>query len=147
MAGLLSDAYTEVICDGFHLAPETIRLIHKVKSPDRVILITDSMEGAGCPDGEYDVAGQTVYDRQGKANTAEGTISGSTLDLFSGVKNYASFCGIPLSEAVNPASINPATMLGLSGVGKLAVGFRADFLRVSPKLELKEIYVGGVRVN
>ena len=147
LAGLLSDAYTEVICDGFHLAPETIRLIHKVKSPERVILITDSMEGAGCPDGDYIVAGQAVYVRGGKAYTAEGTISGSTLDLFDGVKNYASFCGIPLSEAINPASINPATMLGLPKVGKLAVGYRADFLRLSPKLELKEVYVGGVRVN
>ena len=147
LAGLLSDAYTEVICDGFHLAPETIRLIHKVKSPERVILITDSMEGAGCPDGEYVVAGQTVYVRDGKAYTAEGTISGSTLDLFSGVKNYASFCAVPLSEAVNPATANPAAMLGLTDVGKLAVGYRADFLRVSPKLELKEIYIGGVRVN
>jgi len=147
VAGLLSNAYTEVICDGFHLAPETIRLIHKTKSSDRVILITDSMEGAGCPNGEYCVAGQPVYVRGGNAYTKEGTISGSTLNLFQGVKNYAKFCNIPIAEVINLASINPAMMLKLPSVGKLDIGYQADFLRLSPNFEIKEVYVEGVRVK
>ena len=44
-AGLLSDAYTELICDGFHVSPEMISLAGRVKSPERVVLITDSTEG------------------------------------------------------------------------------------------------------
>ena len=53
MAGLVSNAYTEIICDGFHLAPETVKLVKTAKDPNRVVLITDSMEGTGCADGDY----------------------------------------------------------------------------------------------
>ncbi len=146
VAGLLTDAYAEIICDGFHLAPETVKLVNRVKDPAKVILITDSMEGAGCPDGLFHIAGRDVYVKDGKAYTADGTISGSTLNLFDGVKNYAAFSGIPVAKAVNAASLNPAAMLGLEKVGAIKVGYHADFLRVSPDFELKEVYVGGERV-
>ena len=146
VAGLLSDAYAEIICDGFHLAPETVKLVNRVKDPKKVILITDSMEGAGCPDGLFHIAGRDVFVKGGKAYTADGTISGSTLNLFDGVKNYAAFSGIPVAEAINAASINPATMLGLKNVGAIKVGYHADFLRVSPDFDLKEVYVAGEKV-
>ena len=125
VAGLLSDAYAEIICDGFHLAPETVRLVNRVKDPAKVILITDSMEGAGCPDGLFHIAGRDVFVKDGKAYTADGTISGSTLNLFDGVKNYAAFSGIPVAKAINAATVNPATMLGLEKVGAI----KADLVR------------------
>ncbi|MBE6637326.1 MAG: N-acetylglucosamine-6-phosphate deacetylase [Ruminococcaceae bacterium] len=147
LAGLLSDAYTEIICDGFHLAPETVALVNKAKSPSRVVLITDSMAGTACPDGNYAIAGSPVILRGGKAYTEEGAIAGSTLELLDGVKNYAAFCHLPFAEAVAAATANPAAMLGLSDIGSLKTGYRADFIRLSPSLELKEVYVGGVRVK
>ncbi len=147
MAGLLSDAYTEIICDGFHLAPETVALVGRAKEPERVVLITDSMEGTGCPDGPFAIAGNPVTLKDGKAYTAEGAIAGSTLELLDGVRHYADFCGIPFAGAVAAATINPARMLGLPRVGRLAVGNRADFLVLSPSFELKAVYVGGVRLR
>ncbi len=42
-AALESDAYCEVICDGRHLHPGTVRLIIKTKGTDRVIAVTDSI--------------------------------------------------------------------------------------------------------
>lgn len=146
LAGLLSDAYVEIICDGFHLAPETVALVGKTKDPSRVVLITDSMEGTGCPDGRYAIAGNPVHLKNGKAYTEDGAIAGSTLELLDGIKNYAAFRDIPLAGAVSGATANPAAMLNLEGVGELKVGYRADFLRLSPNFELKEVYVGGVRV-
>ena len=142
-AGLLSDAYVELICDGFHLAPETVRLTHRVKDPTRVVLITDSMEGTGCPDGRYAIAGNPVILKGGKAYTEEGAIAGSTLDLLEGVRNYAAFCGLSFADALPCATANPAAMLGFDDVGALAAGKRADFLRLSPDLALKEVYVDG----
>lgn len=132
-AGLLSDAYVELICDGFHLHPGAVELTCRVKQPERIVLITDSMAGAGCPDGEYAIAGLPVAVRDGKAINAEGTIAGSTLDLLSGLKNYAAFCGISLEEAIPAATRNPARCAGIDrDVGELAIGKYADFLVLDP---------------
>ena len=48
---LQDDVYCEAICDGIHLPTELLQLIYKVKGPERMILVTDSMRGAGLPDG------------------------------------------------------------------------------------------------
>ncbi len=142
-AGLLSDAYTEIICDGFHLAPETVALIGRIKSPDRVILVTDSMEGTGCPDGEYFIAGNPVRLSGGRAYTEEGAIAGSTLELLDAIGNYASFRGIPFAGAVPCATANPAALLGLSDVGSIAPGKRADFLVLNKDFSLRQVCCGG----
>lgn len=131
-AGLLSDAYIELICDGFHLHPGTVLLAQKCKSPDKVVLITDSMAGAGCPDGAYSIAGQPVTVKDGKAIAQDGAIAGSTLNLLDGLKNYAAFCGLTLEEAIPAATINPARCAGIAdSVGSLEVGKYADFLVLS----------------
>lgn len=132
-AGLMSDAYAELICDGFHLHPAAVRLANRVKRPDRINLITDSMEATGCPDGSYSIAGSPVRVKGGKALTESGAIAGSTLNLFDGLMHYAEFCGIPLEEAIPAATWNPACSMGLEDrVGSLAVGKRADFLLLAP---------------
>lgn len=146
-AGLLSDAYVELICDGFHLAPETVAIVHRCKRPERVILVTDSMMGTGCADGDYSIGGLPVVVKDGKAYTVEGAIAGSTLELLQGVKNYASFCGISFAEALGGATANPAAMLGMTGYGRLEVGCRGNLLRLSSELALKEVYLGGERLS
>lgn len=45
---LLDDAlYVELIADGVHLSLETLALVLKVKAPDRIILVSDAVKGAG----------------------------------------------------------------------------------------------------
>lgn len=146
LAALLSDAYTEIICDGFHLAPETVALVQRVKDPSKVILITDSMEGTGAPDGNYSIAGSPVILKDGKAYTKDGAIAGSTLELLDGLKNYASFCGISFERAVCAATQNPAKMLGLKNVGSLSLGAPADLLQLSPDYSLRSVYLGGEKL-
>lgn len=41
------DLYVEVIADGFHLSPEVLRFIFEVKSLDRIVVVSDSIKGAG----------------------------------------------------------------------------------------------------
>lgn len=145
-AGLLSDAYTELICDGFHVSPEMISLAGRVKSPERVVLITDSMEGTGCLDGDYSIAGNPVILRGGRAYTADGAIAGSTLDLIDGVRNYSEFRNIPFAGAVPCATSNPADMIGLSDTGRIEPGFRADFVVLNPDFSVREVYISGNRI-
>ena len=146
VAGLLSDAYTEIICDGFHLAPETVKLVSKVKDPSKVVLITDSMEGTGCPDGHYSIAGSPVKLKDGRAYTEDGAIAGSTLDLLGGVMDYAAFSGVPIENAIIAATANPADMLGLPGVGRILPGYHADLIRLSEGFEIKEVYISGTKI-
>lgn len=134
-AALLCDrAYAEFICDGMHISPEMILLSHKVKAPDRFVLITDSMEAAGCPDGEYSIAGLPVFVKDGKAVNIEGALAGSTLDMFTGLVNYMKFCALSLEDALPMATVNPARMICADDeLGSISVGKRADLIVISDK--------------
>ena len=143
-----SGAFGEVICDGFHIAPEMVGLANLMLGVERLVLNSDSMEGTGCPDGDYTIAGLPVTVRDGKAYTIEGNIAGSTLDLLQGVCNLAKFCDIPFSRALLCATVNPARAAGIDHmVGSLRVGLHADFLLLDERqgeIVLRDAYVGGV---
>ncbi len=150
-AALLCDsAYAEFICDGMHIAPEMILLSHKVKNPDKFVLITDSMEAAGCPDGEYSIAGLPVIVKDGKAVNVEGALAGSTLDMFTGLVNYMKFCSLTLEEALPKATINPAKMIGADDeFGSVSAGRRADFIIISDPASpaIDRVIAGGEEVK
>ncbi len=144
-AGLLSDAYVELIVDGMHISPEMVSLLYRAKGPDRFVLITDSMEATGCPDGSYSIAGQPVTVRDGRAVTPDGALAGSTLNLWDGVKNLIRFAGASPEDAFTCATRNPARAVGIDAeVGTVEPGKRADLLVVSHSLEILSIYKNGV---
>ncbi|MBQ4354592.1 MAG: N-acetylglucosamine-6-phosphate deacetylase [Clostridia bacterium] len=149
-ASLLCDtAYTELICDGEHIHPDMIRLASRVKEPNHMVLITDSMEAAGCPNGNYSIAGLHVIVKNGIAVNEEGVIAGSTLDLFTALVNYMSFTDKTLEEALPAATVNPARMSGLENVcGSIAVGLRADFIMIRDKNapELESVWIAGKKI-
>ncbi len=149
-ASLLSDAYSEIICDGEHVHPAMVQMLARLKPTEKVVLITDSMEGAGCPDGEYAIAGQKVFVRDGKAVNVDGALAGSTLDMLTALRNYVRFTGTPLETALLAATLNPATMVGLEGTcGSLKEGLRADVLVINDKesLTLDAVYAAGQKIN
>ena len=140
---LTTDAYAELIVDGIHVCPEMVKLIYRCKGKDRLILITDSMEATGCPDGTYSIAGQEVFVRSGRAETAEGNLAGSTLDLWDGVKNLMRFASVSLEDAVRCATLNPARAVGIDkNVGSIAPGKKADLLLVGRDLEIEAVLTG-----
>ena len=146
-AALTSDAFAELIVDGMHVAPEMVKLVYQIKGVDKLILITDSMSATGCADGNYSIAGQPVVVKNGRAETLDGKLAGSTLNLWDAVKNLTVFADAPLAEAVLCASRNPARALGISGhVGSIAPGLRADLLAVTPDLNIQTVFAGGKRI-
>lgn len=119
------DLYADLICDGYHVAPEAVRLWLKAKGPERAILITDCLSAAGMPDGEY-MAGETVVHVEGDAcRTETGVLAGSVITLDRAVANLRRFTQAELHTAARLASINPARMLGLPE--PLTTGAFADF--------------------
>jgi N-acetylglucosamine-6-phosphate deacetylase len=117
--------YADLICDGVHVAPEMVRLWFKAKGTERAILITDSLQAAGMPEGVYRLGETTVHVTNGRCVTDAGVLAGSLLTLDEAVSNMQEFTGVDLPTAVRLASRNPARMLGVSD--DLMVGAAANF--------------------
>lgn len=143
---------TEVIADGKHLTPELLRLAYKFKGPDRLALVTDSMRAVDLPDGEYwfgpDGRGERVRKMDGVGVTVDGTaLASGVMGMDHGVRTMHRLAGVPLPEAVRMASLTPARILGIENeVGSIEVGKRADLVVMDAGLNVKQVYVGGVRV-
>lgn len=135
IASLMTDeAYTELICDGEHVHPAMIALASRAKPKDRLVLITDSMEAAAMPDGEYGIAGLPVIVKNGRAVNSDGALAGSTLDLFKGLTNFMKFTGTALEDALPCATSNPAKMVGIdASCGSLEAGRRADIVMITDR--------------
>lgn len=145
--GLTGSCWVELIADGMHICPDMLALAYHCKQKERVILITDSMEATGCPDGEYAIAGQKVLVRGGRAETLDGALAGSTLNLWDGVRNLMRFADVPLEDAVACATLNPAEMVGVDHtVGSIDPGKRADLLLVDDRLEKCMVFAAGERI-
>ena len=147
VAAMTGNVFCELIVDGFHISPPVVKMTERLTSPDRLTLITDSMEATGCPDGEYSIAGMPVTVKDGKALTHDGAIAGSTLSLFDGVKNLMRFADISFGKALYYATATPAKEIGVfHRLGSVAVGKYADFLLVDPDaLDIREVWLGGER--
>ena len=128
-------AYAQLITDGMHIAPASVRMLVKIMGEDRVIIISDSMCATGLADGEYMFGGQPIDVVDGVARIKAGNLAGSTTTLFGCVKAMISF-GYPEETAVKMATENPARLMGLNK-GRIEVGYDADFILVDDDFNLK----------
>lgn len=137
----------EIICDGIHVHPSSIRLAFAMFGAKRMILISDALRCCGMPDGKYELGGQDVFLKGKTCTLADGTLAGSVTNLFDCMKNVVSF-GIPLEDAVRAASYNPACALGAEDqIGSIAAGKCADFIICDDALDRKAVYIDGERVQ
>lgn len=146
-AGLLTEGvYCELICDGFHVSPEAVRLAYTLKK-EKIVLITDSVAGTGMPDGESFIGGLAVFVKDGKARLADGTIAGSTLTLADGIKNLAEFAKIPYEEALYCATASPAKMIGAyDHIGSIDEGKIANMIILDDDNNVSEVIFRGVKI-
>ena len=151
--GLLADdVLTEIITDGVHLSDPMIRLIARVKGPDRVMLITDAMCAAGCPDGLYSLGGLRVRVADGCARLADvpydpksvvSNVAGSVALFPECLRRFVRVTGWPLEEAVKAAGFNQLRSLGIADRGEIAPGQVADIVLVDAALTPRMTVVGG----
>ena len=136
----------ELICDGIHVHPSSIRMAFKLFGADRMVLISDALRCCGMPDGEYELGGQQVFLAENVARLADGTIAGSATNLFDCMRNAVRF-GISREDAVRAATWNPARQIrALDQVGAIANGKLADFVICDAALNRKAVYLGGERI-
>ncbi len=137
----------ELICDGIHICPATLRITFKALGEDRTVVISDAMMAAGLKDGEYTLGGQKVIKRDGAARLVDGTLAGSSTNLFDEFKNLLSF-GISVKHALKSVTINPARAIGVDNItGSIDEGKNADIVILSDDFsEIKAVFIKGKRI-
>ena len=141
-------AFVELICDGIHIHPSMIRAAFSIYGEDKIILISDSMEATGMPDGTYSLGGQTVIVKGHLATLQDGTIAGSATNLMDCVRYLVKEVGIPLKTAIKCATVNPAKSIGIYGkYGSLDIGKIANFVLLDTDLNLHAVYINGTKIK
>ncbi len=145
VVALLGDpgAHVELVADGIHLHPAVLALAARA-APGRFLLVTDAMAAAAAPDGEYRLGplAVRVEDRVARL-VPTGVLAGSTLTLARAVQYAVVVAGLPLDDVVRAATLTPATLLGLAGVGQLRPGYRADLVALDDDLEVRHVMRAG----
>jgi N-acetylglucosamine-6-phosphate deacetylase len=118
-AQLASDQLkVSLICDGFHLPPDVVRVFYSVKGIHRIILITDAVHVANLPPGRYSLVGlQIELLPSGKVVAVNRQhLAGSALSMNRGVTVFQEFARVSLSDALQAATTNPGGLLRREGI-------------------------------
>ncbi len=153
-AGLLEfalsepDIVCELIADGHHVSPTLMKLLYRAKGAGRICLVTDATAGAGLESGkEFSLAGRSCVVEGSVCLLADrSALAGSASRMIDLVRVMVDQVGVPLPEAISMASANPARVLGLNSKGKLEVGADADFVVLSPELEVQKTFFAGEQI-
>ena len=141
------DVQAEIICDGYHIHPASVRLAFAMFK-NRMVLVSDSGRCAGQPEGyQFDLGGQMAEIRGGVAKlVGSETIACSASNLWTCLTNAISW-GVPEEEAIRAASYNPAKALGVQEqIGSIETGKLADFLVCSADYSQKRIFLAGAEL-
>jgi N-acetylglucosamine-6-phosphate deacetylase len=154
-AGVIESAYlidgmdVEIIADGVHLPAPLLKLVYKIKGPERIALITDAMRAAGMPPGESilgsfkDGIKVIVEDNVAKMpdrNSFAGSVA--TFDRL--VRNMVTLAEVPLIEAVQMGSYIPARIMKIDDrKGSLEPGKDADILIFDENIQIDTTIING----
>lgn len=138
------NAFVELIADGVHLSPDTVRLVYRLVGGGNILLVSDSMSATGLADGQYALGPQEVTVTNGQARlSSDNSLAGGTCTLLQIVQRAVQ-AGVSLVEAVNSATSIPASLIGLADeVGSLHYGFAADALVLDADLQLVQTIRNG----
>jgi N-acetylglucosamine-6-phosphate deacetylase len=153
-AGLLEFALSEpeimceLIADGHHVSPTLMKMLYRAKGSPGICLVTDATAGAGLSAGEqFSLSGRSCVVGDGVCLLADrSALAGSASRMIDLVRVMVNRVGVPLHETVAMASANPARNLGLTTKGKLEAGADADFVVVSPNLDVVQTFLAGERI-
>ena len=136
-----------IIADGFHLTKEEVRTFYKVKGSDKTILVSDALDLAGLPPGEYERGGRMLELTPNVVKLPkENVLAGAASPISKCVGVVMDYTQCSLRDAIKMASTNPAKIFALNDLGALALGNRADLIVFSMennKMEIKKTYVAG----
>lgn len=134
----------ELIADGVHVDAAAMRMLLAAKGIERTILVSDGTSATGMPDGTYRLGTFEVTVSGGVCRNAEGRLAGSTLTLDRAIRTMVGL-GVPLRDAVQMATLNPARRLGIhSRKGAIVPGADADLVLLNADLTVSGVMTRGV---
>jgi N-acetylglucosamine-6-phosphate deacetylase len=135
-----------LICDGTHVHPVIVRLVHRCRGVEGICLVTDAVTKAGSADGPYTAEdGRAFFKRDGVGRTDRGGLCGSGLLLPDHLRNYIRFTGVAPHEAIRTVTLNPAASLKLDDrLGLLGTGRIADLVAWDPQVRVRRVWRAGV---
>lgn len=142
----------EIICDGIHVPADLLKLVVRVKGPEHIALVTDSMRAAGMPEGPSLLGGladgQEVIVEDGVAKLPDrSAFAGSVATADRLVRTMVRAGGVPLETAVRMATANPARIMGIGGrKGALREGYDADIVIFEQDVRILRTIVNGKTV-
>ena len=146
---VIDDMCVELIADGHHLPKEILKLVYKSKGADKIALVTDSMRGAGMPDGEtvlgnIDTGLKCIIDR-GVAKLPDKTAfagSVSTADRL--VRVMHKIADVNIVDSVKMMTLTPAKLINMDLTkGSITVGKDADLVIFDDNINVSLTIVEG----
>jgi len=136
-----------IIADGFHLTKEEVRSFYKAKGVENTILVSDALDLAGLPPGEYTRGERTLLLTPNVVKLPkEDVLAGAASPISKCVGVVMNFTQCSLPDAIRMASTNPAEMFGLENIGEIEEGKRADlilFEMENDEMVIKKTFVAG----
>lgn len=148
-AFLIDEMNVEVIADGKHLPAPLLKLIYKIKGPDRIALVTDSMRGAGMPEGKSVLGprdtGLDAVIKDGVAFLPDFTsFAGSVATTDRLVRTMNTIADVPITEAVRMMTATPASIMGIDDrKGTLLAGKNADIVIFDDDIQVEKTIIAG----
>lgn len=146
---LPSSAYAAVIPDGVHVDPVMLRLLLHSRTARGITLTSDRVAtDVANPSGE--LFGGTVQDVRldhGAVRLANGTLTGSNINMLDGIRLMRDAAGLDWRDAAATAAVNPATVLALRDRAALRIRARADLLLLDSHMNLKAVFIDGRDYN
>jgi N-acetylglucosamine-6-phosphate deacetylase len=141
-----ANIFCELVADGFHVSPTLLKLAYRAKGADRIALVSDSLAGAGLPEGTRFRLGEMACKvGPGYALLENGSaLAGSLARIIDLVRTMTQQVGVPLYEAVRMASLTPATVLGIEDrFGSIQSGKTADLVLFDDRFTVQRVWVAG----
>jgi N-acetylglucosamine-6-phosphate deacetylase len=138
----------ELIADGHHVSPTLMKMLYRAKGPGAICLVTDATAGAGLPNGShFSLFGRDCIVKDGVCLLADrSALAGSVARMIDLIRTLVGGLEVPLHEAVAMATENPARVMGVTNKGRLAAGGDADFVVLSPELDVLRTFSGGAEI-
>ncbi|MFN2352227.1 MAG: N-acetylglucosamine-6-phosphate deacetylase [Kiritimatiellia bacterium] len=109
------DLWGMFITDGHHLPEDFIRVALRAKTLDRFLVVSDAVQLAGCPPGEYDFQGHPVILQPDGRVSFAGTpyLAGSSANMLACMNHLAGMEVLGADELRQIGFANPLGLLGL----------------------------------
>lgn len=149
---LLDELDIEIIADGCHLPIELLQMICKLKDNKKIALVTDSMRGAGMPDGDSILGsmknGQSVIIEDGVAKLNDrSAFAGSVATTDRLVRVMYKDVKLDICDVIKMMTENPARIMNIHDhKGSIQTGMDADIVIFDENINIQKIIYAGKEI-